>query len=1038
MRARPFALKFNCFCVLGCSLIFAALAAAQTEAITPVAGVRDHTPKLHALVGGSLITHPGAEPVTGSVLIRDGVIIAAGKEVALPAGAQQWDTSGKFIYAGLIDAYSEFSLPADAYSGPGRHWSKRITPETKVAEFYKPDAAVDAKYRSQGIAARLVAPPSGIFKGQSAVVQNGGPLGRTIVLEQAAQHVRLSVPFGLDRDEYPNSPMGAVALARQMLYDVQWYAAALAAARADKQKSPPETSRSLAALEAVRSGHALAIFDAPSEQFALRADLFAREFGLKIALRGSGREYRQLAELRAAGRPIIVPVNFPQPPHVETIAAALDVSLEELLHWDLAPENAARLAQAGIAISLTSQGLKDTGGFLSAVRLAVKRGLSPQQALAALTTAPAEMLGVEDRLGKIAVGQFANLVVSDGDLFADKTKVLETWVQGERYLIETPPRVDPRGEWTWELTGTDQRALKLTTTLSGPASKPLGAWKTAKGEPEPVKFASLMLQDRTLHFTVEGKSAGHEGIARGTAVIGGEGAALSLEGEVVWADGKAERLVGQRTKAASAEIEKATESKPDEAGKAKDAKVREQPALYPVNYPLGDFGRLEAARPAECVVFRNATLWTCGPAGKIDGGMVIVRKGKIEAVGKDLPIPSGAEVIDAKGMHLTPGIIDCHSHMATDGGINETGQAITAEVRIGDFIDASDITIYRQLAGGVTAANILHGSANPIGGQNQVVKLRWGQTGEQMKFAQAPAGIKFALGENVKQSNWGERYTKRYPQSRMGVDELIRDAFSTAKDYQRRRELAAQGKGELVRRDLELDALAEVVASERWIHCHSYRQDEILAFLRTCDAYGVRPATLQHILEGYKVADVMAQMGVGGSSFSDWWAYKFEVIDAIPYNGAVMHKAGVLVSFNSDDRELARHLNHEAAKAVKYGGVSPSDALNFVTINPAKQLRIDRWVGSLEVGKDADLVLWSGDPLSTLSRCEQTWVDGSRLFDRAEDAAQRKTQQEMRARLIQKVLASGQAQKKPGERELFEADLWPRRDNFCSHGEQAK
>jgi N-acetylglucosamine-6-phosphate deacetylase len=359
-------------------------------------------------------------------------------------------------------------------------------------------------------------------------------------------------------------------------------------------------------------------------------------------------------------------------------------------------------------------------------------------------------------------------------------------------------------------------------------------------------------------------------------------------------------------------------------------------------------------------------------------------------------------------------------------------------VRIGDFVQPSDINIYRQLAGGTTAANILHGSANPIGGQNQVIKFRWGALPEEMKFKDAPPGIKFALGENVKQSNWdipADRRT-RYPQTRMGVDQIIRDEFEAAQDYKRRwDEYNSTKKGIPPRKDLELDAICEILDGRRLIHCHSYRQDEILNLLRICEQFDVRIATLQHILEGYKVADAMARHGAMGSSFSDWWAYKMEVYDAIPYNGALMHNAGVVVSFNSDDAELARRLNLEAAKAVKYGGIEPHEALKFVTLNPAKQLRIDKWVGSIEQGKDADLVLWNGDPLSVYSRVEQTWVDGRKYFDRDEDLRAREQVKQMRTALVQRILTSGESPAEPGENEDRQRVLWPNEDVFCGCNE---
>ncbi|MFM9067539.1 MAG: amidohydrolase, partial [Planctomycetota bacterium] len=477
-------------------------------------------------------------------------------------------------------------------------------------------------------------------------------------------------------------------------------------------------------------------------------------------------------------------------------------------------------------------------------------------------------------------------------------------------------------------------------------------------------------------------------------------------------------------------------AKPGDKGDKKPAKSVAS-ALYPVNYPLGPFGRLAAPDRSTTIVFQHATIWTCGPAGVLEDASLIVRDGKILAVGRDLAVPAGATVIDARGRHLSPGIIDCHSHMATDGGINESSQSVTAEVRIGDFIDATDVNIYRQLAGGVTAAHVLHGSANTIGGQSQLIKLRWGEVPEALKFVEAPATIKFALGENVKQSNWGPQATGRYPQSRMGVEQILHDEFSTARAYQQRwQQWQRERQGLPPRRDLELDAIVEILEKRRWIHCHSYRQDEILAFLRVMELHQVKVQVLQHILEGYKVADAMARHGAGGSSFSDWWAYKFEVLDAIPFNGALMHRAGVVVSFNSDDRELARHLNHEAAKAVKYGGVPAAEALKFVTLNPARQLMVDQYVGSLEVGKHADFVVWNGPPLSTLSRCEQTWVDGGKYFDREEDRQLRLDLQTRRAALVQKILTAGEPMRDAGEVLMLEREQWTRDDEFCIHHEK--
>jgi imidazolonepropionase-like amidohydrolase len=410
-----------------------------------------------------------------------------------------------------------------------------------------------------------------------------------------------------------------------------------------------------------------------------------------------------------------------------------------------------------------------------------------------------------------------------------------------------------------------------------------------------------------------------------------------------------------------------------------------------------------AAPPA--VIFRGVTAWTCGAKGILKEADVLVVDGKIARVGRNLKPPQGIKVrvVEAKGKHLTPGIIDCHSHSMILGKVNEATLPSSAMVRIADVVNSESENVFRQLAGGVTAANLLHGSANPIGGQNAVIKLRHGRSPDDMLFAEAPSGIKFALGENVKQSNWGEKHRTRFPQSRMGVKTFFANRFTAANRYLANRKLAAAGKGPPTHRNLELEAIGEIIQGKRLIHCHSYRQDEILVLLRLMETFGVKIGTFQHVLEGYKVADEIAAHGAGGSAFSDWWAYKFEVYDAIPYAGAIMHDRGVTVSFNSDSSDHARRLNLEAAKAVKYGGVSEEEALKFVTFNPAKQLGVDKWTGSIEAGKHADLALWSGHPLHYASACEQTWIDGILYYDRNDAPARAESLREERIALLEKA-----------------------------------
>jgi imidazolonepropionase-like amidohydrolase len=427
---------------------------------------------------------------------------------------------------------------------------------------------------------------------------------------------------------------------------------------------------------------------------------------------------------------------------------------------------------------------------------------------------------------------------------------------------------------------------------------------------------------------------------------------------------------------------------------------------------------------SETLLIRNATVWTQSDRGTLEGADVLVEDGEIVSVGEDLDAPRGATVVDGTGKHVTPGLIDCHSHTAIRGGVNEGSNNVTAEVRIEDVIVPDSIQFYRQLAGGLTTAHLLHGSANAIGGQDAVIKLRNDASAEELLVDDATPGIKFALGENPKRSNFRRPgMEQRYPATRMGVIESVRARFLAAAEYTREWEEyrglspREQARREPPRRDLQLEAIAEILSGDRKIHSHSYRQDEILALIRLAEEFGITIGTFQHVLEGYKVADELAAHGAGASTFSDWWAFKLEAYDAIPHNGALMHERGVDVTFNSDSSELARRMNLEAAKAVKWGGVPEEEALNFVTLNAARQLGIDHRVGSLEPGKDADVVLWSGHPLSVYSIVESTWVDGVREFDREEDLSRRSAVAAERAELVERIRSGKSSDAEEEDRE---------------------
>lgn len=998
---------------------------AEIPSTVPANGLRDGVHTAHAFTGARIVVAPGKVVESGTLVIRDGVVVAVGADVTSPADARVWTLDGRTIYPGFIDAYSELSAEASKLGPSEKHgaayWNMHVVPQIGADQRYTLDAETNKKLRGQGLTARLVAPSVGVIKGTSALVSLGDePGSRSILKSDVALHLMLT-PAQRALDNYPMSPMGAMALVRQALYDARWYADAWKCFESDSVPLRPERNDALAALQPFIAAKSPVMIQTTDELYFLRAKQVADEFGLQAIIRGSGREYRRLDAIKSTGLPVVVPINFPKPPRVTTPEAAMSVSLERLMHWDIAPENPARLDAAGVKIAFMSHGLSDAGTFLAGVRKAVERGLARESALRALTETPAELFGAGHRLGTLDPGKQASFLICDGDVFDVATKVLETWVDGRRYEMEGAPLAEIRGTWQLQLSKADGGTETLTVEIDGEPRKLTG--KVKRGDRE-AALSRAALEASQFNATFPADALGWSGIAQVSATLTANEPSPtepSWLGFVVWSDGTKSLIRAKRT----AQFTTATEEKPAEKKAAAQA-------LFAVNYPLGAFGVAEPPDHPKAVVFQHATIWTSGPAGVLNDATLLVTDGKVAAVGSEVAVPEGAVVIDLKGKHLSPGIIDCHSHVATDGGINEQAQTITAEVRIGDFIDQNDIQIYRQLAGGVTSANILHGSANTIGGQNQVVKFRWGALADQMKFGGAPAGIKFALGENVKQANWGDQFRSRYPQTRMGVEQLVRDAFQAARDYRREQnEWQQKPAGLPPRIDLELEAIAEVLEGKRLVHCHSYRQDEVLAFLRACEDFGVKVGTLQHILEGYKLADVIARHGAGASSFSDWWAFKFEVFDAIAFNGALMHQAGVVVSFNSDDPELARRLNLEAAKAVRYGDVPPAEALKFVTLNPAKQLGIDQSVGSLEAGKDADLVVWSASPLSSYARCEQTWIDGRKYFDHEQERQQRQEAAKMRAALVQRILASGEDSEGVDD---DRRELYPREDVFCEHG----
>ncbi len=997
---------------------------AEWETTKPVEGIREPSPNVHALVHARIIPRPGELIRDGTVVLRDGRITDVGADIEPPPDARLWPCDGLTIYPGLIEPYCEVGAKEPpTLSKDLRHWSSAVRPDYQVLNRFEPSDKALKSLRKLGFAVAQIVPKKGLFRGKSGVVTLGNDdSARTILAQELAQ--TLSIGSVDVPEDYPTSLMGRIALVRQTFLDAAWYAKATRIRRRYPDKTDSvESNRMLR--ELAQSQDRMRPFLAISRQANDFARLFklGKEFEIPLWIRGNGTEYRKIPLLKEADVPILLPLDFPEKPAVSAVEEALDAGLRELMHWELAPENPKRLNSAGIRFALTSHGLKKRADFFEHLREAIDRGLPRKAALAALTTVPSELMGLEDRIGSICQGKQANLVVSDGPLFAKESDIRDVWIAGKRYEITSEPEVDPRGKWKVKAHEEGKDGRKLSLRFKGEPSK-LSGKLHIKDKKEAIKLRNLRIIGRRLRFSFDSDALGHPGVARATASVENG----DMMGTVTFPDGQTaswQAVKREQPKSSEKEADK-NQSEPDESKNRTEAGQKPEP-IAEVNFPFGAYGRDGPPKQPRAILIENATLWTCGPPGTLKNADLLIEEGVIEKVGCELDAPGNAKVIEGAGKHVTPGIVDAHSHTAVDGGFNEMGQAVTAEVRIKDALNPQHIEVYRQLSGGLTTALVLHGSANPIGGQSQVIKHRWGGDAERLIFEEAASTIKFALGENVTRKNWSDP-PERYPRSRMGVEELIRDRLRAAREYQaaweRYRNAVSPQEKIPPRRDLELEALVEVLKGKRKVHCHSYRQDEILMLIRVAEDFGFRIGTFQHVLEGYKVADEIAEHGAGGSTFADFWAYKWEVFDAIPYNAALMHKVGVLTSINSDsarDRyEWAKRLNTEAAKAVKYGGVSEEEALKMVTLYPAIQLGVGDQVGSLEQGKDADFVVWNGHPLSSYTECEETWIDGRKYYDRQADQAARKNIQELRNRLVQKVLQSDQSGDKGAEEEKDE------------------
>ncbi|QPG58876.2 amidohydrolase family protein [Shewanella eurypsychrophilus] len=952
----------------------------------------DNTPKLTALSHATLMIEPGHSIENATLLIKNNKIIDVIKNDKVPAHALTIDLSGYTIYPGFIDPFTEYAIEFEYQKvevTPPIYEIKRIGgnaengaihSEKEWVNYVSPNSDDAKSWVNNGFTSVQSSYLDGIFRGRGVTLSLAEKNANQVIYQTHASHF-LAFDKGSSPQDYPSSLMGSIALIRQTFADAAWYG----------QNRHKSFSKSETQLIEFNSAHAALadiedeqiVFDTANLNNQLRAAHLLSKHEYNATLLGNGQEYARIDELKSYGYGLILPLNFPAAPLVGDDDNEREISLAQMRHWERAPANLKAVEQAEIPFSLTQHGIK-AEDFWPRLRQAIKYGLSEQTALAALTTEAAEMVGTSEFTGRLKAGFMADLVITKGNIFQEG-KIHSIWLQGDEQQIinrDTAPLNSNYqlqiGELTLELAISNEKA-DLSGTLSS-------------GEQE-LTLAQISYLNKRLNFNVDMTAAGFDGINRFTLWFDEQG----IRGRMLDKAGMVTPIAGLVSAKAIA---------------PQDEKHNEPIELISnVTLPNVAYGRSTLAK-SEKLHVSNATIWTSDKQGVLENSDIILSRGKIEQIGKNLKTPSGYQHIDATGKHITAGIIDEHSHIAINGGTNEGTDAITSEVRIGDIINPDDIAIYRAAAGGVTTAQLLHGSANPIGGQAQVIQMKWGENANGLKYSPAPASIKFALGENVKQSNWGDKFNRRFPQSRMGVKSLFTEAFNEAIAYEASIKRYQDLRGSEKRRrvapkiNYRLAAIAEVLQQKRDVHIHSYVQSEVLMFLRLAETYDFKVKTFTHILEGYKVAEEMAIHGASASTFSDWWAYKFEVYDAIPQNTCLMQNKGVLTSINSDDYEMQRRLNQEAAKSMMYCDMSAEDAWNMITINPAIQLGIDEYIGSITKGKQADIVLWDHSPLSVYAKVEATWIEGKRYFDRQADKRQQTAVTTERAALIQKILLS--------------------------------
>jgi imidazolonepropionase-like amidohydrolase len=790
-------------------------------------GVKSKNTNFTAFTNAKIYVTPTQVIDKGTLLIHDGKVVASGTSVNIPKNAVVIDVLGKSIYPSFIDLYSSFGVEKPKRQGGGGfgfsrqyngsregfYWNDHIRPEQNAVDYFKYDSKSASALLKAGFGVVNTHLQDGVMRGTGALIaltKDGGNAER-IIDDRSAAYLSLSKSVKSGQ-AYPSSIMGTLALIRQVNLDAMWY-----------EKGEVSTKdRSLEAFNANKN--LVKIMAAGSKINDLRVDKVGDEFGKQYVILGGGDEYERIKEIKATNAIYILPLNFPKPYDVEDPFAASILELSTLREWNQKPSNPKALADNNIKFTFTTDGLKSPDMFKPNLLKAIEYGLGKTKALEALTTVPAKVLGQSSKIGSLKNGVYANFLITSGDIFDKSTTLYENWVKGSKNVINDMNTKDINGDYSFTIAG-----KTYDVSITGSSSKPKADVKS-----DGKQLASkISYKDNWVNLTFTTTDTVQKKFMRFTSrVAQGE----NLNGKLIDPNGNQSTLFVKKSPSKD-------DSKKDEVNKR--SKNNKAVKMMPVTYPNGAYGVSELPKQ-ETILFKNATVWTNESEGILANTDVLIKNGKIAKIGKNLS-DSSAKIIDATNKHLTAGIVDEHSHIAASS-INEGGHNSSAEVSMEDVIDPEDVAIYRDLAGGVTSIQLLHGSANPIGGRSAILKLKWGESADNLINKNASKFIKFALGENVKQSR--SQNGSRFPRTRMGVEQLFVDYFTRAKEYDTKKK-----SGQPYRKDIEMETLAEILNGERFITCHSYVQSEINMLMKVADRFNFKVNTFTHILEGYKVAD---------------------------------------------------------------------------------------------------------------------------------------------------------------------------------------